>query len=104
MLQSTSVGTDIRSHNTQSNDYHRLPVTEKQLSYARQISMRTGCVLPSETQQDRQALSRWIDENRSIQSVSKFANYRHPNKLRSPRGLRGTNAAMFHMSVLGTGH
>lgn len=75
MLQSSSVETDSSSHNIQTNDYYRLPVTEKQLNYARQISQKTGNVLPWETQQDRKALSRWIDENRNAQSVSKFANY-----------------------------
>lgn len=64
MLQSSSVETDKSSQNIQSNDYHQMPVTGKQLSFARQISQRTGQVLPWETQQDRQALSRWIDSNR----------------------------------------
>ncbi|TDT72736.1 hypothetical protein BDE40_3589 [Litoreibacter halocynthiae] len=75
MQQSSSVGTDNGALNTSSNDYHRLPVTEKQLNFARQISFRTGQVLPWETQQDRQALSRWIDENREAPSSNKFANY-----------------------------
>ena len=43
----------------QSNDYHRMRVTEKQLNFARQISQRTGQVLPWEVQQDRYKLSRW---------------------------------------------
>jgi hypothetical protein len=75
MLQSSSVETDKGSHNIQSNDYHQMPVTEKQLSFARQISQRTGQVLPWETQQDRQALSRWIDQYREIPSTNTFANY-----------------------------
>jgi hypothetical protein len=74
MLESLA-GSESSSMGIQSNDYHRLPVTEKQLNYARQISLRTGYVLSWETQQDRQALSRWIDENRDSQSVSRFANY-----------------------------
>ncbi len=75
MQQSPSTGTDSGFHNIQSNDYHRIPVTEKQLRFARQICLRTGQVLPWETQQDRQALSRWIDDNRDTQSENKFANY-----------------------------
>lgn len=75
MLQSSSLVADNGFHNIQTNDYHRMPVTEKQLNFARQISQRTGHVLLWETQQDRQALSRWIDDNRDIQGVSKFANY-----------------------------
>lgn len=75
MLQSPSVESDTSSDSIQSNDYHRLPVTEKQLKFARQISLRTGQVLPWETQQDRQALSRWIDQNREVPSASRFANY-----------------------------
>lgn len=58
-----------------SNDYHQMPVTEKQLTFARQISQRTGVVLPWEAQQSRFDLSRWIDANKSARSSSPFANY-----------------------------
>ena len=61
--------------NHQTNDYHYLPATEKQLNYARQISQKIGHALPWEIQQDRKALSRWIEENRNAQSVSRFADY-----------------------------
>lgn len=75
MLHSSSLEADKGFHSIQSNDYHRLPVTEKQLKFACQISLRTGQVLPWDTQQDRQALSRWIDKNRDVPSSNKFANY-----------------------------
>ena len=64
-----------QNHVNESNDYHRVPVTEKQLSYARQLSQRTGVVLPWEAQQSRADLSRWIDENKAAPPASKFANY-----------------------------
>lgn len=47
-----------------SNDYHQLPVTEKQLSFARAIALASGQQLPDEALADRRALSRWIDRNR----------------------------------------
>jgi hypothetical protein len=47
-----------------SNDYHQLPATEKQLEFARKIAQGTGITLPWEVQQDRRALSVWIDDNR----------------------------------------
>lgn len=52
-----------------------MPVTEKQLNFARQISQRTGVVLPWETQQSRFDLSRWIDANKAEKPISPFANY-----------------------------
>ena len=39
-----------------------LPITAKQLSYARTLAMRNGAVLPWEAQQDRRSLSAWIEE------------------------------------------
>ena len=47
-----------------SNDYHQLPVSDKQLRYARQIAARGALVLPAEVQQDRRAMSAWIDAHR----------------------------------------
>lgn len=63
------------STSTSSNDYHQVPVTEKQLTYARQISQRAGVVLPWEAQKNRYALSRWIDTNRLKKPEGAFANY-----------------------------
>lgn len=75
MLQSSSLDAGSGLQKIQTNDYHRLPVTEKQLNFARQISQRTGQVLPWETQQDRHALSSWIDGNREKPSSNRFENY-----------------------------
>jgi len=58
-----------------SNDYHHVPITEKQLNYARQISQRSGVVLPWEAQQSRFDLSRWIDKNKTAKPSGQFANY-----------------------------
>ncbi len=66
---------EVTSLPTQSNDYHLVPVTKKQLNYARQISQRTGVVLPWQVQQSRFSLSRWIDANRLRKPAGAFANY-----------------------------
>jgi hypothetical protein len=58
-----------------SNDYHLLPATEKQLQFARAIAQRSGQTLPWEAQQDRQALSTWIDENKVASKAGAFSNY-----------------------------
>jgi hypothetical protein len=58
-----------------SNDYHRLPVTPKQIAYARQIAASKGEALPGLALQDRTALSDWISENRAPLSESRFSNY-----------------------------
>lgn len=60
---------------TSSNDYHLLPVTEKQVQFARAIAKRTGQTLPWEVQQDRHVLSAWISENTDASKGSKFSNY-----------------------------
>lgn len=44
-----------------SNDYHRLPVTDRQLRLAREIASRRAVELPDEVQQDRRAMSAWIE-------------------------------------------
>lgn len=43
------------------DDPQRLPVTERQLSYARSLALRNQTLLPWEVQQDRRSLSAWID-------------------------------------------
>ena len=58
-----------------SNDYHVLPVTEKQLQFARVVSERTGKPLSEDIQHDRQALSAWISENKEAPSGDRFGNY-----------------------------
>lgn len=58
-----------------SNDYHRVPVTEKQLSYAKKIAAISRKILPEHVLDDRYALSRWIDRNKSAKPTGPFANY-----------------------------
>lgn len=38
-----------------------LPVTPRQLAYARSLALRNQTLLPWDVQQDRQTLSRWIE-------------------------------------------
>lgn len=59
----------------QSNDYYRVPATDKQISFAKQISERVGVTLPQEAQQDRYVLSRWIDANKTAKPAGQFSNY-----------------------------
>ena len=47
-----------------------LPVTAKQLHFARKIALRNQVVLPWEVQQDRQSLSHWIKTQASQAPVS----------------------------------
>lgn len=42
-----------------------LPITERQLAFARQLALRNQVILPWEVQQDRGLLSRWIDQQKS---------------------------------------
>ncbi len=46
-----------------------LPATPKQLAYARKIAEQHNIVLPWEIQQDRRALSQWIDTQRTAPRV-----------------------------------
>ncbi len=65
-----------RQERIQSNDYHQLPATEKQLKYARFLSQKIGIVLPWEVQQDRRSLSDWIDaQTISRPCKGQFDNY-----------------------------
>ncbi|HBS51093.1 MAG TPA: hypothetical protein DEA05_13890 [Rhodobacteraceae bacterium] len=61
-----------------SNDYHRLPVTEKQLAYARKIAARASLAIPDEVCADRRAMSAWIDAHRP-QSVTRREGANHPS-------------------------
>ncbi len=60
--------------NGPSNDYHLLPVTEKQMRYARAIAEKSALEIPVEAQRDRRALSSWISAHKP-QDTSPFANY-----------------------------
>ena len=51
----------MSAYASSSNDYHRLPVSDKQLRFARQIAARGALDLPAEAQGDRRAMSAWID-------------------------------------------
>lgn len=62
-------------HAQQSNDYHQIPPTEKQMKYARSIAIGSRIVLPWNVQQDRKLLSGWIDENKSQLKNNPFAAY-----------------------------
>ncbi len=44
---------------------YALPVTPKQIAYARSLALRNQTLLPWEVQQDRRSLSAWIG-NRAI--------------------------------------
>ncbi len=46
-----------------------LPATAKQLAYARKLAEQQNVVLPWEIQQDRRAMSQWIDTQRSAPRV-----------------------------------
>lgn len=43
-----------------------IPVTQRQLAYARQLALRNQVILPWEVQQDRRALSRWIEAQAAL--------------------------------------
>lgn len=50
-----------------------LPATEKQMSYARILSSKTGVALPRGI--DRTALSAWIEAHKAAPPAGRFANY-----------------------------
>jgi len=68
MPQQTSLS-DM-SRNNPSNDYHQLPVSDKQLRFARAIAARAALNLPSDVLQDRRAMSAWIDAHAHKQTRS----------------------------------
>ena len=47
-----------------------LPATTKQIAYARSLALRNQTLLPWEVQQDRRALSSWIDAQAKLKPVS----------------------------------
>lgn len=72
------MGTQNQRHFDQSqpvNDYHILPVTEKQRQYAEQIAARARVAIPAEVRDDRRAMSDWIARNQPKPATSPFANY-----------------------------
>ena len=46
-----------------------LPPTAKQMAYARKIAGARNLVLPWDVQQDRRALSNWIDQSKQVAAV-----------------------------------
>ncbi|WP_170789521.1 hypothetical protein [Ruegeria lacuscaerulensis] len=57
-----------------SNDYHMLPVTDRQMRYARAIAQQSALEIPVEAQRDRRAMSQWISAHKQ-DDPSPFANY-----------------------------
>jgi len=47
-----------------------LPVTPRQIAYARALALRNQTLIPGEVQQDRRALSAWIDAQARLKPVS----------------------------------
>jgi len=49
---------------------YALPVTPKQIAYARSLALRNQTLLPWEVQQDRRSLSAWIEAQAQLKPVS----------------------------------
>ena len=47
-----------------------IPVTPKQIAYARSLALRNRTLLPWEVQQDRRSLSAWIEAQAQLKPVS----------------------------------
>jgi hypothetical protein len=47
-----------------------LPVTPRQIAYARSLALRNQTLLPWEVQQDRRSLSAWIDAQAQMKPLS----------------------------------
>lgn len=59
-----------------SNDYHQLPASEKQLRFARQIAARLQRPVPDTALADRKALSDWIDSHKgAVRASNRFSHY-----------------------------
>ncbi|WP_170411558.1 hypothetical protein [Ruegeria atlantica] len=57
-----------------SNDYHLLPVTDRQMRYARALAQQSALEIPVEAQRDRRSMSAWISAHKPA-DPSPFANY-----------------------------
>ena len=57
------------SETASSETQTALPATAKQLAYARKLAEQQNVVLPWDIQQDRRAMSQWIDTQRSAPRV-----------------------------------
>ena len=66
----------IQSQDAETNDYHVVLPSDKQVKYARFLAARSGVAVPGDALADRLALSRWIDDQKSRQkSPSRFDRY-----------------------------
>ena len=70
-----------------ANDYHRLPLTDKQLAFAKSIAARSGLALPDSARSDRQSLSAWIETHKAAKATSKFADYPSSKQVRFAEAL-----------------
>lgn len=64
---------------TDSNDYHKLPPSDKQQRFALQIATRLSVRVPEGALTDRHALSEWIEAHKGdlppARATSRFSNY-----------------------------
>lgn len=60
--------------NGPSNDYHLLPVTDRQMRFARAIAEKSALEIPVEARRDRRSMSAWISAHKP-HDPSPFANY-----------------------------
>lgn len=84
-----------------SNDYHLLPVTEKQMRYARVIARNSALEIPVEAQRDRRALSAWISAHASSEGRG-LIDTQAANRWHMPNGLRARKAGSCRPSVFMT--
>lgn len=54
-------------------DTEALPATPRQLAYARKLALRNQVILPWDVQQDRRALSRWIETQAALKPAERSA-------------------------------
>lgn len=54
----------LRSTAQPTNDYHQIPVTERQMSLAQRIARNARIAVPEDAMADRHAMSRWIDAHK----------------------------------------
>ena len=71
-----------RAEAADSNDYHILPPSEKQLSFAAAISARAGVALPDQARTDRAILSKWIERHRSARAENRYDRYPSSKQVR----------------------
>ncbi|MFA3916853.1 hypothetical protein [Ruegeria hyattellae] len=60
--------------NEPGNDYHLLPVTDRQMQFATAIAARAALEIPPEARRDRRRMSEWISADQG-RGASPFDNY-----------------------------